>query len=64
MEDSSAMASAATSKPNYKADVRTATIDTVSKPYYAISSSHALVVLDDTICVKSLFVGGWLRAKR
>jgi len=58
VEDSSAMASAATSAPDYEADVRAATIDTVSKPYYTIPSGHAMVVLDDKVRVESLLDDG------
>jgi len=52
------MASAATSAPDYEADARAATIDTVSKPYYAIPSGRAVVVFDDKIRVKSLLDDG------
>ena len=58
VEDSSAMASAATSVSKHEADVQVATVDNVSKPYYAIPSGRAVVVLDDMIRVESLLDDG------
>jgi len=50
--------SATTSATEYEADVQVATIDNVSKPYYAIPSGRAVVVLDDKIHVESLLDNG------
>jgi len=62
VEDSSAtaaaMASAATSATESEANTETATVANVCKPYYAIPSGRAVVVLNDKVRAESLLDDG------